>query len=51
MLRVVLVVPDSTRNPDHQPALARLYQGGIARAFDLVGETDAWSVYRKSEVK
>lgn len=47
----ILVVPNSERNPDYRGALLRFYEGGMARMFEVVVETDAWSIHRKLAVR
>jgi hypothetical protein len=47
----LLVVPKASGNPDFKPDLLRYYEGAIARMFELVVETDAWSIYRKPTVR
>ena len=47
----ILVVPNSEQNPDYEGALIRFYDGGIGRMYEVVIETDAWSIYRKTDVK
>ncbi len=46
----LLAAPKSATNPYYNVEILRLYEGGMTRMFDVVAETDMWTILRRKPI-